>query len=97
MKMLSVLAFVGAVALGTYASAQDTPVVVTKPTYTTQVLRARIGDDARSLRPATCRLADKAEHFVTTEVALGGRTYRCVTVVDVDFNPVGAGWTPVQQ
>jgi len=97
MKTLSVLAFAGAVALGSYASAQDTPVVVKKPVYRTMIERARIGDEFRSDRPATCLVADRTGHFVTTEVAFGGRTYRCVTVVDENFRPAGAAWTPVQQ
>ena len=92
MRMLPVVALVGAVAFGSYASAQDNPVVVSKPIYTVEVFRQRI-----SGIPVTCRLADKAEHPVTTIVAAGGKTYRCVTVLDESLNPVGAAWTPVQQ
>jgi hypothetical protein len=93
MRMLPVVVLVGAVASASYASAQDNPVVVSKPRYTTDVMRKRISGEA----PVTCRLADKTEHLVTTTVAVGGKTYRCVTVLDENFNPVGAAWTPVQQ
>ena len=91
MKMMAVVVLVGAVALGSYVSAQDKPVVVSKPRYTTDVMRKRISGKA----PETCRLADKTEHLVTTAVAVGGRTYRCVTVLDENFNALGAAWTPV--
>ena len=93
MRMLPVVALVGAIASGSYASAQDKPVVVYKPRYTTDVMRTRISGKT----PVTCRLADKTEHLVTTTVAVGGKTYRCVTVFDESFNLVGAAWTPVQQ
>jgi hypothetical protein len=56
-------------------------------------MRKRISGET----PVTCRLADKTEHLVTTTVAVGGKTYRCVTVLNENFNPVGAAWTPVQQ
>jgi len=91
MKMLPVVVMVAAVALGSYVSAQDKPVVVSKPRYTTDVMRKRISGDAA----VTCRLADKTEHLVTTTVAVGGKTYRCVTVVNENFSPIGAAWTPV--
>jgi len=91
MRMLPVVVLVAAVALGSFVSAQDKPVVVSKPRYTTDVMRKRISGET----PVTCRLADKTEHLVTTEVAVGGRTYRCVTVLDENFNAVGAAWTPV--
>ena len=91
MKMLPGVVLVGAVALGSYVSAQDKPVVVSKPRYTTDVMRKRISGETA----VTCRLADKTEHLVTTAVAVGGKTYRCVTVLDEHFNPVGAAWTPV--
>ena len=92
MRMLPVVVLVGAVALGSHVSAQNKPVVVSKPQYTTDVMRKRISGDA----PVTCRVADKTEFLVTTAVALGGKTYRCVTVLDENFNPVGAAWTPVE-
>jgi hypothetical protein len=92
MKMLAVVVLIGAVALGGYALAQDKPVVVTKPQYTTDVMRKRISGNA----PVACRTADNAEFLVTTAVAVGGRTYRCVTVLDENFRPVGAAWTPAE-
>jgi hypothetical protein len=91
MRMLPVVVLVGGIALGSYVSAQDKPVVVSKPQYTTDVMRKRISGDA----PVTCRLADKTEHLVTTAVAVGGKTYRCVTVLNENFSLVGAAWTPV--
>ena len=93
MRMLPVVVLVGAVALGSFGSAQDKPVVVSKPRYTTDVMRKQISGET----PVTCPLADKTEHLVTTTVAVGGKTYRCVTVLNENFNPVGAAWTPVQQ
>ncbi len=93
MRVLPVVVLVGAVALGSYASAQDRPVVVSKPRYTSDVMRKQISGET----PAVCRLADKTEHLVATTLVVGGKTYRCVTVLDGNFNPVGAAWTPVQQ
>jgi hypothetical protein len=43
----------------------------------------------------TCRLADKTDHPVGTTVAAAGKTYRCVTVLDENFDAVGAAWTMV--
>jgi hypothetical protein len=71
-------------------------VVVTRPIYTADAMRARIGGQTPASR-VPCRLADKTAHPVTTEVAFGGKTYRCVTVLDESFEPVGAAWTPMQQ
>ena len=87
--MFVVLLCVGA--FGKYVFSQDKPVVVGKPRYTTDVMRKRISGET----PVTCRLADKTEYLVTTAVAVGGKTYRCVTVLNEHFNPVGAAWTPV--
>lgn len=92
MRMLPVVVIVGAVALGSYVSAQDKPVVVGKPRYTTDAMRRRVSGDTA----VTCRLADKTEHLVSTTVAVGGKTYRCVTVLNESFDPVGAAWTPAQ-
>ena len=91
MKMLPVFVLVGAIVLGSYVSAQDKPVVVSKPRYTADVMRKNI----RRANP-TCRLADKTDHLVTTAVAVGGKTYRCVTMLDENFETVGAAWTPVE-
>jgi hypothetical protein len=44
---------------------------------------------------ATCRLADKSEHLISTTVAFSGRTYRCVTVLNENLNAVGAAWTTI--
>jgi len=94
MRMLPSVVLVGAVVFGTCASAQDAPVVVTKPTYTAEAMRARVGSETSGLR-VSCRLANGTEHAVTTEVALGGRRFRCVTVLDESLIPAGAAWTPV--
>ena len=93
MKKLPLVAIFCAVVLGNYLFAQDKPVVVSKPTprYTADAMRKRISGETS----ATCRLADKTEHLVTTEVALGGKTYRCVTVLNENLIPAGAAWTPV--
>lgn len=93
MRVLPMVVLAGAVAWGSDASAQDKPVVVSTPRYTTDVMRKRISGEP----PLVCRLADKTEHLVTTTVAVGGKTYRCVSLLDENFSPVGAAWTPVQQ
>ena len=92
MRMLPLVLLVGAVALGSYASAQDQPVVVGKPRYTADAMRQRISGDL----PLTCRLADKTVHPVSTTVAFAGKTYRCVTVLNERFSPIGAAWTSVE-
>jgi hypothetical protein len=46
--------------------------------------------------PVTCRLGDKTEHLVSTTVAFAGKTYRCIMVLNENFNPVGAAWTAVE-
>ena len=92
MRMLPVFVIVGAVALGSYVSAQDKPVVVGKPRYTADAMRKRVSGDTA----VTCRLADQTEHLVSTTVAVGGKTYRCVTMLNENFDPVGAAWTPAQ-
>lgn len=91
MRMLALAVIVGALAFGDYVSAQDKPVVVGKPRYTAEAMRQRISGTPT----APCRLADKTEHPISTTVAFAGRTYRCVTVLDENFNPVGAAWTAV--
>jgi hypothetical protein len=88
MRMLLLAVSVGAFALGNYVSAQDKPVVVGKPRYTAEAMRQRIG----AAPVATCR-ADKTEHPISTTVAFAGKTYRCVTVLNENFAPVGAAWT----
>jgi hypothetical protein len=82
---------VGALVFGNYVSAQDKPVVVGKPRYTGEVMRQRMSDAPT----ATCRLADKSEHLISTTVAFSGRTYRCVTVLNENLNAVGAAWTTI--
>ena len=92
MKKLPLVVSICAVVLGSYLFAQDKPVVVSKaPRYTADAMRKKISGETA----ATCRLADKTEHLVTTEVALGGKTYRCVTVLNENLIPAGAAWTPV--
>ena len=93
MKKLPVVVLIGAVAFGNYLFAQDKPVVVSKPIarYTADAMRKKISGETS----APCRLADKTEHLLTTEVALGGKTYRCVAVLNENLIPAGAAWTPV--
>ena len=92
MRRLPVVVLVGAVAFGSYVSAQDKPVVVGKPRYTAEAMRQRISGET----PVTCPLADKTQHPVSTTVAFAGKTYRCVMVLNENFNPVGAAWTRVE-
>jgi hypothetical protein len=87
-RKLSVFVLLGAVALGSYASAQDTPVVVAKPRCTADAMRKQISGET-----VTCRLADKSEYLVTTAVAVGGKTYRCITVLNEKLEPAGTAWT----
>ena len=89
MRMLTIAVIAAAVAFGSYASAQDKPVVVSKPRYTADAMRKKISGDGG----ATCVLADKTEHPVTTTVAFAGKTYRCVEVLDEHLRPNGAAWT----
>lgn len=93
MRILPVVVLIGAVAFENYLFAQDKPVVVSKPMprYTADAMRKKISGETSP----TCRLADRTEHLLTTEVALGGKTYRCVTVLDENLKPAGAAWTPV--
>ena len=86
------LVLIGAVAFGSFALAQDKPEVVSKPRYTTEVMRQRV----RGRIPVTCRLADNTQHRVTTAVAVSGKTYRCVFVLDENLKPAGAAWTRVE-
>jgi hypothetical protein len=95
MKQLAALVIICAVALGTTSSptdAQDKPTVVGKPRYTAAEMRKRISGGI----PVTCVLADKTKYLVDTTVAVAGKTYRCVTVLDENLQPSGAAWTPVQ-
>ena len=99
MRMLP-LVLIGPVAFG-LVLAQDTPVVVSKPRYTAEVGRQRVQNtylrqSGRAETPITCSLADNTSHRVTTAVALRGKTYRCVWVLDEKLKPVGAAWTPVE-
>jgi hypothetical protein len=93
MRILTVVVIVGAVALGSYVSAQDTP-TAPKPVYTATVMRARISGD---LRDRCVVLPDKTERLVNTTVTVDGKSYRCVEVLDWNFQRVGVAWTPVQQ
>ena len=92
MRQLAALAIICTVALGNYLFAQDKPTVVDKPRYTAADMRKRISGDI----PVTCVLADKTQYLVDTTVAVAGKTYRCVRVLDENLQPSGAAWTPVQ-
>ena len=96
MRMLAVAVIVSAFAFGNYVSAQDKP--TPKPTYTTEVMLKRIRDAsaATPLDVVNCTLPDKTERAVnTTFTELDGRTYRCVVVLDQNFQRRGVAWTPV--
>ena len=92
MRMLPVVGIVAAIGFVSYVSAQDKPVVVGKPPYTAEAVRKRVSGEI----PRTCVLADKTEHLVGTTVATTGKRYRCVTVFNENFAPVGAAWTAVE-
>jgi hypothetical protein len=92
MKQLAALAIICTAVFGTYLFAQDKPTVVGKPRYTAADMRKRISGEL----VAACVLADKTQHLVDTIVAVAGKTYRCVTVLDENLRPSGAAWTPVQ-
>ena len=91
MKQLAALVIICTVALGNLF-AQDKPTVVGKPRYAAAEMRKRISGDI----PVTCVLADKTQYRVDTTVAVAGKMYRCVTVLDENLQPSGAAWTPVQ-
>jgi hypothetical protein len=97
MRMLPVAVIVGAFAFGNYyVSAQDRP--TPKPTYTPEAMLKRIRDANAGfiLDAVNCVLQDKTERAVnTTFTELDGRTYRCVVVVDQNFQRRGVAWTPV--
>jgi hypothetical protein len=92
MKMLSVTVLLGAIALGTYVSAQDTPVVTSRPRYTAADMRKQVSGEF----PRTCSLPDKTTHLVTTVVTFAGKMYRCVEVFDENLRVSGAAWTLAQ-
>jgi hypothetical protein len=85
--MLPLAVIVGALALGTFLSAQD------KPTYTAEMMRKRIGGGGTAV--TNCVLPDKTERPVNTTVTVDGKSYRCVDVLDQNFQWIGVGWTPV--
>ena len=92
MKKLPVVMVLCAWPLGNYIVAQDKS-AAPKPTYTSVEMRKRIREGDT---PVTCLLAaDKTERLVNTTVTVGGKTYRCVSVLDEHLTRVGAAWTPV--
>jgi hypothetical protein len=95
MRMLPVAVIVGAFAFGNYVLAQDKP--TPKPTYTSEAMLKRIsGGTATVLDVVNCVLPDKTERAVNTTFSeLDGRTYRCVVVLDQNFQRRGVAWTPV--
>jgi hypothetical protein len=99
MRMLPVAAMVGAFAFGNYATAQDNPAPTSKPRYTAEAMRQRMsaGSAAPMDRPdaMNCVLPNGSERAVNTTVTVDGRTYRCVEVLDQNFQRRGVAWTPV--
>jgi len=99
----TVAAIVGAFAFGHYALAQDKPTPTPTPKPAPMVYRT--GDMLSSARPATattpldvvnCTAPDITERAVnTTFTELDGRMYRCVVVLDRNFQRRGVAWTPV--
>ena len=93
MKMLSLVVIVGAVAFGGYVSAQDQP-EPSKPVYTSEAMLRRIA--LAGLNPARCVLPDSTtELSVNSAVTVEGKTYRCVEVLNNNFQRIGVAWTPV--
>jgi len=104
MRMLPVAAIVGAVAFGNYyLSAQGAPTPTPTPTPKIYVrpeaerLRQLRGADAATpLDVVNCTAPDTTERAVnTTFTELDGRMYRCVVVLDRNFQRRGVAWTPV--
>jgi hypothetical protein len=97
MRTLPVAVIVGAFAFGTCLSAQDKP--TPKPTYTSEAMLKRIRDGGAATADradaVNCVLPDKTERPVNTAVTVAGRTYRCVEVLDENFQRRGVAWTPV--
>lgn len=93
MRMLPVVVIVGAVAFGSFVSAQDKP--TPKPTYTSEMMRMRITGGGTGI--TNCVLPDKTERAVNTTVTVDGKSYRCVEMLDQNFQRIGVAWTPVQQ
>ena len=102
MRMLPVAAIVGAVAFGHYVSAQGTPTPTptSPPIYNRPEavrLRQLSGADAATpLDVVNCTAPDTTQRAVnTTFTELDGRMYRCVVILDRNFQRRGVAWTPV--
>ncbi len=105
MRILRLAVIVGACAVGTSVSAQDNPAPTpsAKPTYTAEAMRNRVrrAVPTTPVLPPTvldalnCVLPDKTERAVNTIVTVNGRSYRCVEVLDQNFNRRGVAWPPV--
>lgn len=89
MRMLPAAAIVGAIALGSYVSAQDTPSA--KPVYTPEAMLARIKQKQGA--PLTCGFPDKTRHPVNTTARFQGKAYRCVPMLNDELEWIGVAWT----
>ena len=68
----------------------------TKPTYTSEAMLRRIRGSADTTGADTMNCAGPVtEHPVNTTVTVEGRTYRCIAVLDQNFQRRGVAWTPV--
>ena len=92
MRTLPLAVIVGALALGNHVTAQDPP--TPKPTYTSETGRLRISGGGGT-SATRCALPDKTEREVNTTVTVDGRSYRCVQVLNRNFQWIGVAWTPV--
>jgi hypothetical protein len=65
------------------------------PLYASEAMLRRDRDAAATRDGVNCMLPDQTERPVNPTVAVDGRTYRCVELLDENFAPRGAAWTPV--
>ena len=93
MRMLALAVIVGAFGLGNYVSAQDKPAPTPKSVYTSEAMLRRISGSAPFVLDVNnCVLPDKTERAVNATVTVGDRAYRCVEVLDHNFQRRGVAW-----
>jgi hypothetical protein len=65
------------------------------PPNTYDAMLRRDRDAAAPRDGVNCMLLNQTERPVNATVTVDGRTYRCVELLDENFEPRGAAWTPV--